>query len=143
MEQSHPNGGNGREAEQGARAKTPWLEWIASGVGLLLTLGVFGVIGWQALDNPSAPPAIVVAVERVVQVEGGYRVDVRASNRTGSAAAQVEVEGRLLVEGEEPSTSRAVFDYIPGRSSREGGLFFARDPRQGELSVRPLGYSVP
>jgi uncharacterized protein (TIGR02588 family) len=142
MGRSHPNGGNGREAD-GAGAKTPWLEWIASGVGLLLTIGVFGVIGWQAFDNPSEPPAIVVEVERVVQVEGGYRVDFRASNRTGSAAAQVEVEGRLSVEGEEPSTSSAMFDYIPGRSSREGGLFFARDPRQGQLSLRPLGYSVP
>ena len=36
---------DGRRAEPEAR--TPWLGWVASGVGLLLALIVFGLIGWQ------------------------------------------------------------------------------------------------
>jgi uncharacterized protein (TIGR02588 family) len=36
-----------------------------------------------------------------------------------------------------------VFDYVPGHSVRQGGLFFTRDPRSGHLSVRARGYSAP
>ena len=35
---------------------SPSLEWVASGVGLLLTFGVFGLIGWQALDDAAPRP---------------------------------------------------------------------------------------
>jgi len=122
---------------------TPWLEWLAAGVGLLLTLGVFGSIGWQALENVSAPPVISVQIEKIVVVEGGYRVEFRAQNTAGSTAAQVEIEGRLAGEGFEAETSRVLFDYVPGHSARQGGMFFTRDPRITPLSLRATGYATP
>lgn len=39
---------------------TPWLEWIASGTGLLLVLCMVGFIGWQALNDATSPPVITV-----------------------------------------------------------------------------------
>jgi uncharacterized protein (TIGR02588 family) len=120
-----------------------WLEWLASGVGLLLATVVFGFIGWQALNSETTPPVINVRVERTSPVEGGYLVEFRAYNESSSAAAQVEIEGTLGGGDEQSSTSRASFDYIPGRSSRQGGLFFNRDPRSSELRLRALGFSVP
>ena len=41
------------EDERGAKPapRIPLLEWIASGIGLLLALLVFGVIAWQALKE--------------------------------------------------------------------------------------------
>jgi uncharacterized protein (TIGR02588 family) len=108
---------------------TPWLERVASGVGFLLTCAVFGFIGWQALFASAGPPVVSAHVERVIPLDHGYLVQFRAYNESGSAAAQVEIEGRLVGEDGVVTMSRAQFDYIPGRSSREGGLFFDRDPR--------------
>ena len=121
----------------------PWLEWLAADVGLLLGLGVFGVIGWQAFKGTAAPPAITVEVENVAAVEGGHRVLFRARNTAGKAASQVEIEGTVAGAGSDPETSRVVFDYIPGHSLRQGGLFFIQDPRSGTLTVRAIGFADP
>ena len=122
--------------------RTPWLEWLASGVGLLLTLVIFGLIGWQAVDDASQSPVINVEVKDVASVPGGYRVEFRARNIGGSAGAQVEIEGTLSGNGAD-EVSRVVLDYVPAHSVREGGLFFTRDPGTGQLSVRARGYSAP
>jgi uncharacterized protein (TIGR02588 family) len=122
--------------------RTPWLEWFASGVGLMTAVLVFGSIAWQVWKEPSTPPSIATEIERIVAVDGIYRVEFRALNRGGAAAAQVEIEGRITGGGGE-ETSRAIFDYIPGHSSRRGGLFFTRDPGSAQLSLRPSGYSSP
>jgi uncharacterized protein (TIGR02588 family) len=124
------------------KARTPWLEWLASGVGLLLALIVFGLIGWQATNDASEPPAIAVERGNVTSVPGGFRVEFRARNTGGSAGAQVEIEG-ILSGGGADEISRVVFDYVPGHSMRQGGLFFTRDPRTGHLSLRARGYSAP
>lgn len=120
----------------------PWLEWLAAGIGLVLVLGVFGVIGWQAFNGSATPPAVTVQIEDVGSVDGGYRVLFRARNSTGKAATQVEIEGKLSMDGGE-EVSRVVLDYIPGHSARKGGLFFTRDPRSGALAVRATGFAEP
>jgi uncharacterized protein (TIGR02588 family) len=122
---------------------TPLLEWLASGIGLVLTLGILGFIGWQAFDDAGAPPAIAVEVTRVAPVEGGYRVEFRARNAAGSTASQVEIEGKLAGDGEEAETGHVVFDYIPSHSVRKGGMFFTREPRPEQLSLRALGFAKP
>jgi len=124
------------------KARTPWLEWVASGVGLLLAVAVFGLVGWQAMNDASEPPAISVEARNVRPVPGGFRVEFKARNTGGSAGAQVEIEG-ILAGGGADEISRVVLDYVPGRSERQGGLFFIRDPRTGHLSLRARGYSVP
>ncbi len=126
-----------------AEHQVPWLEWVASGIGLLLVLGIFGVIGWQAFNGATTPPVVTVEVENVAPVEGGYRVLFRARNSAGEAAAQVEIKGTLSAAGTDAEISRVVLDYIPGRSERRGGLFFVRDPRSGALAVRATGFAEP
>ena len=127
----------------GTTAHTPWLEWIASGVGLLLTLGVFGLIGWQALNDAGSPPMIIVETTGVTPVMGGYRVMFRARNIGGAAAAQVRIEGVLSRSNSPNETSDVVVDYIPGHSAREGGLFFSQDPKPGDVSLRAAGFVEP
>jgi uncharacterized protein (TIGR02588 family) len=140
MEQKHRTS----EIHRGtAEPQVPWLEWLASGIGLLLVLGVFGVIGWQAFSDAAAPPAITVDVENAAPVQGGYRVLFRARNNAGEAAAQVEIEGKLSAAGTETETSQVVLDYIPGHSARQGGLFFTHDPRTGALAIRATGFAKP
>jgi uncharacterized protein (TIGR02588 family) len=121
----------------------PLLERVATTVGVVVTLGMLGAIAWQAFDGADAPPAVVVAVERIARVEGGYRVEFRARNMSGGTAAQVEIVGALKGSGGEAEEGRAVIDYIPGRSSRHGGLFFQQDPGAASLSVRASGYAAP
>ena len=122
---------------------TSLLEWIAGGLGLLLVLLVLGVIGREALFGDSSPPAVVVEQLGVKAVPGGHLVEVKVSNRGGSSAAAVLIEGELTLPGAEPETSETTFDYVPDKSSREGGLFFQGDPKVGVLTLRAKGYVAP
>jgi uncharacterized protein (TIGR02588 family) len=133
-----------QQQERQSGSGTPLLEWIASAVGLLLTLGILGSIGWEALTGGSGePPAVDVAVERIVPTGHGYVVEVRARNRSSATAAAVQIEGTLKQGGREVATSTAIIDYVPGESDRRAGLFFMEDPRGHQLGVRALGYAEP
>jgi len=127
----------------GLSRHTPWLEWFASGAGLLLVLCLFGFIGWQALGDATSPPEITVEATGVAAVTGGYRVMFRARNEGGAAAAQVRIDGTLSGGSGPPETGSVVLDYIPGHSAREGGLFFTRDPRASDLALRASGFAEP
>lgn len=124
--------------------RTPALEWIAAGIGLVLTLSVLAILSREAFSGQRGePPMIGVTVERIVERDGQYLVEVKAANRTGAPASHVEIEGELTGEGGAPVIGTATIDYVPGHSSRTAGLFFARDPRLGSLEVRALGYEEP
>jgi uncharacterized protein (TIGR02588 family) len=121
-----------------ARTKPPLLEWIASAIGLMLVLGVMGTIARAAFDaGADLAPELAVTATRVRRSGAGFLLEFEARNLSPATAAQVSVEGKL------PSgaTSTATIDYVPGRSTRRGGLLFAEDPRGAEL--RALGYQTP
>lgn len=132
------------QASRPRAADTPLLEWIASIVGLLLTVAMIGFIGWQALNGPGAePPAIVVEVQHIVESADGFVVEIKAANRSPATAAAVQVRGVLSRGRREVATSQATIDYVPGHSERSAGLFFKEDPRAYRLEVRALGYTEP
>jgi len=120
----------------------PALEWAASGLGLVLTLGAIGFILWEAFQ-PSASPAITLRALEYERSAGGWIVEVEARNASLTTAAAVEVEGILSAGGEEVETSSMVFDYVPGEGRRRGGLVFENDPRANELTLRTRGYVRP
>lgn len=121
----------------------PWLEWIASSFGLLVALTLVGVLGWDALRQDGALPAVRVETGTITRHAHGYTVEIRTSNATLATAADVEIEGVLSRDGRAVETARARLDFVPGSSIRRGGLFFANDPRAYELKVRALGYAQP
>lgn len=130
----------GEQGKQGGSSGTPALEWIASGIGLALTLGILGTIGWEAVKGEENKlPAIAISVERIVATEAGYAVEVTARNLSPATASHVEIEGQLAGG----ATSSMTLDYLPGESERKGGLFFKEDPRTRQLEVRALGYEEP
>ncbi|MDO9335692.1 MAG: hypothetical protein Q7T61_04775 [Caulobacter sp.] len=129
-------------AAPGAKG-TPLLEWIAGGFGLVLVLLTVGVIGQEALFGDPSPPAVTVEARAVHAVKGGWLVEIEAINSGGSPAAQVAVEGELVLPGQAPETAEANFDYVPDHSRRTGGLFFSHDPRGAQLSLRAKGYAKP
>lgn len=132
---------SGRSASPPA-GDTPLLEWISAGIGLVLLIGTIAFVGSEALKPDRSPPQVIVERLGVQQTGTGYLVQIRATNRGGSAAAQVVVEGELKAAAG-PETAEATFDFIADHSSREGGLFFESDPRQGALTLRAKGYAAP
>lgn len=136
--------GSGDPGAEAPKPQIPALEWIAATVGLAMTLGMFGVIGWGALKgNGERPPAVEAVVERITPVAAGYVVEVALRNHSPSTAAAVEIEGELMNDGAAVETSNATVDYVPGESVRRAGLFFTEDPGRHELEVRAIGYAEP
>ena len=136
--------GSGSEGARQTKAQVPALEWFAAGIGLLLTLAMFGVIGWGALKgNGKQPPAVEVTVEQVSPAASGYVAEVALRYRSPSTASAVEIEGELADGEEVVETSNATVDYVPGEAVRRAGLFFTEDPSRYKLEVRALGYAEP
>lgn len=125
-------------------ARVPVLEWIAAGIGLFLTLGMFFIIGREAITGDTHElPAIDVAASRIVPTGSGFVVEVVATNRSGGTGAVVEIEGELKSGETSVETSSLTFDYVPGHAERRGGLFFREDPRAHQLELRALGFQTP
>lgn len=125
-------------------SKKPMLEWVSAGIGLTLTLAMLGFLGWKAIEAPDkVPPAITIDTGAITRVGGGYVVEIIARNESASTAAGVEVEGRITRAGRGLATSTLTFDYVPGQSSRRGGMFFEQDPGAGVFQARALGYVDP
>lgn len=130
--------------EQGKVSGTPVLEWIAAAVGLVLTLTMLGFIGRQVPEPArDEPPALQVRVERISEAAQAWVVEVTVENLSPTTAAAVQIEGALQDGEQVIATSQGSFDYVPGHSSRRGGLLFEQDPRGFELTVRALGYADP
>lgn len=126
------------------KSETPALEWIAAGIGLLLTLAMLAVIGREALaGSADALPGIEVSVRRIEPAASGFVVEFEALNRSGGTAAAVEFEGQLKAGGTAVETRGATIDYVPGHGRATGGMFFARDPRAHQVEIRALGYQAP
>ncbi len=122
-----------------SRGETPALEWLMGGLGAIVFCAVLGVLIASGLSGANAPPDVRISVERIAPVRDGYIVEFEAQNFGDVTAADVEIVGELAY-GER---SVAHFDYLPSQSVRRGGVFFRRDPRASDLSLRAEGYSDP
>ena len=125
------------------RHALPLLEWIVGGLGAALVGGTVAFLVYHSLTRDRTPPDVHLVAERVIDLQDGYLVQFRASNRGGSTAAQLTIEGELTGADGHTETSEATLDYLPPRSDREGGLMFSRDPQAGRLSLRAKGYARP
>lgn len=132
------------KSKPAGRGDAPLLEWIAAGIGLLLTLGVLGVIGREALNGESQQlPVISVTATEISLAAPGYVVAFEARNQTGGTAAAVDIEA-ILKDGEAiVETGKATLDYVPGHGKAKGGVFFTEDPRRHTIIIRALGFQVP
>lgn len=108
-----------------------------------MTVALIGTIGWQAFsESDQSPPMIVVETGAATKFAGGWVVEVRARNLSARTASDVEIEGVLRRNGSEIRAG-ANLGYVPGHSTRDGGLFLPEDPRGHTLEVRAIGYSNP
>ncbi len=134
--QSRPLG----EAQQ---PRTPLLEWTFAILGGLIVSGLilYNIFdAWQ--DNGSAPE-IQIQADSPIRQTRGFLIPIKALNQGGSSAAGVVIEGVLRDGDKDVETSQVTFDYVPAHSTKEGGLFFSRNPQSLELEIRALGYQEP
>ena len=126
------------------RGKIPPLAILTGAIGFVLTAGLIGFIGWEALHRTQAEaPKVTVEQGQVFRAPGGFVVEIEARNTTAHTAAAVEVEATLTTPGAKPIVSSVTLDYVPGHSTRKGGVFLPTDPRSGKLELRALGYAKP
>ena len=78
---------------------TPALEWIAAGIGLVLTVAMLGFIGWQAWKSTGEErPAIKVDVLRIVPSADGWLVEVAAQNLSGAMFWELSNDDGTLLD---------------------------------------------
>ena len=128
----------GEKPEDTRDSDTPWLEYVAAGLGVAFALGVIGVIGWEAVAAADTPPDIAVSATTIIPASGGFAVEISVLNRGTQTASEVEVEGRV---GE--TTGQTTFDFVPGGAERKGTLVFKNDPGPTGPQLRVLGYREP
>jgi uncharacterized protein (TIGR02588 family) len=131
-----------RDGGEGGGHKSRW-EWVAAAVSTVLVLGVVGYLLYDAVARPRTPPSLRVAADTVLQADGLWLVEFRATNDGHETAAAVKIEGELMQADSSVESSEAMLDYVPGRSVRHGGLFFRHDPRAYRLELRAHGYQEP
>lgn len=116
-------------------------EWVSGAIGLVLVVAALTLLLRQAAAD-ATPPDVAVRLDSISAGRHVYVVHFTAHNAGTEPAASVGIEG-MLVDGADTLTAGATLDYLPGRSSRTGGLFFPVDPRTRELRMRALGYEQP
>lgn len=128
---------------RGERDRTPWLELAIGGVGALLLVLMAGYLLLDAFRGGEAPADIVLEREGAfVEQSAGWRVPVRVRNLGDRPAEAVELRAELSVAGGE-ETAALTLDFLPPRGAVEAAFMFERDPRDGELRLRTVGYLQP
>lgn len=124
-------------------AAPPFWEWVVAAAGLLLVLASIGVLAYHAWTGGSDRPQPQVQVVAIEQQPAGWLVAIRVRNRTQATAAALRLTGRLRQGADVVEESELELQYLPGGSSRDGGLFFSRDPRLHRLEWAFQSYEQP
>ena len=82
-------------------------------------------------------------VERWLQIDSRYLVEIVVTNTGGSTAARVKVEGTLRKGERTVETASTTFDYVPAHSQARGGMLFTHDPGAHDMTVEPKAYTEP
>lgn len=130
-------------AKKSHASEIPRVEWIVGGIGLLIVALAIGVLLHEAVAGDKSPPDVKLTVQAIEPLQNGFLVKVRAENEGGEPAARVAVKAELIEDAQVAEESETQFEYLPPHSSRDAGVFFTRDPRQGEVRLKALGYEEP
>lgn len=130
-------------AEAPAEGPPPFWEWVVAALGLVLLLASVGYLAWHARFEPATPPDPVVEVTSVGAQGDRHLVLFRVHNRGTATAAALRITGELRREGQVVEQAETEFQHLPGRSSREAGLFFRNPPAQFELVLAPRSFQRP
>jgi uncharacterized protein (TIGR02588 family) len=144
---ARPQDENAGDAGQGAAGKVAaWWQWAVAGSGALLLGGTIATLVWAHFETPAEPAKVTISLLRIDRVAPDrFLALVAAANAGGQTLAGVKIVGDLRRGGEVVESADFTLDYLPAGASREGGLFFAEDPRSPglRLDLHPSGYHNP
>lgn len=123
--------------------RTPVAEWLAAGLGLVLTIAVIGYLLAEALRDRAGLPNLSVRAGQAERTEGGYLLPLVVINSSHATAGGVEIRGTLERNGEVVEERRVTFAYVPGRGETRGGLVFQQDPYRSKVRLVAEGYEEP
>ena len=112
-------------------------------IGLLLVAATLLFLVYDALNEKPETPSPAIQVLGIEKQDSRYVVRIRVHNRGKSTAAAMRISGTLKQDGTPVEQSEIEFQYLPGGSSRQGGMFFSHDPRALTLELSPEGYEEP
>jgi uncharacterized protein (TIGR02588 family) len=125
------------------RRGIPLSEWIAAGIGAALVLASIAILIHSVATSPGTPPRLKVRVISVEPAGEQQLVMIEVGNEGGSTAADARIEAELRERGALVERNETTIDFVPPNSTRRAGLYFSRDPRAHELTLRASGYKEP
>jgi uncharacterized protein (TIGR02588 family) len=131
-----------RSAEGAQHAVRTAPEWVVFGVSALV-LGVVGIT-LVALAFSGSDPAepVVEATGEVTETGRRFFVPAEVVNHGDQAAAAVQVQAELTIDGR-TSTADQVVDFLGKGESRRLTFVFDDDPAGGELVLRVVSFAEP
>jgi len=132
-----------RPAARRAQASTPLIEWILGGIGVGLLLACIAFLVHEGLTDGEQPGAITASVVDIRPAGDQHVVLVRIHNSGSQTLSNVRVSAYLLDGDREVERATTMLDYVPGKSTEEGGFYFQHDPRELRIEIRPEGFQKP
>jgi uncharacterized protein (TIGR02588 family) len=112
-------------------------------LGAILVLSVIAYLIYFEISFPANDTQITIEPHRVERTADGFRVAFRVHNGGASSVATLRIRGELRKSDALSAVSEAVFDYLPGFSSRWGALYFHKNPGEGELKFFAVSFVQP
>ena len=116
---------------------------MAASIGAALVLASMGILIHSAATSHDSPPRLWVRVASIEAAGEQHLVMIEVGNEGGSTAADARIEAQLRQHGAVVERSETTIDFVPPKSKRRAGVFFSRDPRANELTLRASGYREP
>lgn len=120
-----------------------WIEWLTGVVSMAFVLALIGWIGWDAIGPRDTAPELSVRMLGTSAEGAGYHVRFEIANAAKATAAGVVVRGEIRDGGRTLETIEMTLDYVPMKSTAQGGLIFTSDPEGRSVRVSAVGYSDP
>jgi uncharacterized protein (TIGR02588 family) len=125
------------------RRGIPQSEWMAAGIGAALVLASIAILVHSAATSHDSPPRLSLRVASIEPAGEQFLVRIALDNQGDSTAAEARIEAELRQHGAVVERSETIVDFVPPKSKRQAGVFFRRDPRAFELTLRASGYREP
>ena len=119
-----------------------WLEWIVTGISAIIVIFTFGFLIWQFITEEQTPPEIVITFGESLDRKEHYAIPLIAENKGAQTAQKVKIEISMGYD-EGGEKAHLEFDYVPGKSKVNGWVNFNKNPGDGNLRAKVLGFVVP
>lgn len=125
------------------KPKKNWLEWTIFAGSLLLILATAAALIYEQTTLAGGPPDPRVTLGKPEAHEGYFAVPVTVENQGDETAAGAHLEVTLTSPGGESEKADFTLPYLPRHATRHAWVTFRRDPREGKLAPRVIGYQKP